>query len=690
MDNIRSNFFVRNQCRKAGLDGLLVSLDAKKAFDSVSHQYIIETLKAYGVGDKFQTYFKTLYTDITVRVLVNGFFSESIKVERGVKQGDALSCSLFILCMDPLIRNINNNKRIKEIDIVGKLSGCKANYKASGYADDIAIICHNDPISIQEIFSEYNRLTNLSGLELNPDKTEILRLGKCENIALEFVIRYNNERHKISTVNEVKICGLYFCTDPNKEYDYNINSKIEKFEVQLKRWMCRNLTLEGKILIIKTYGLSQLIYNLQCYEMKAKEMKHVEKLIFKFIWCKEWANNRWVERIRRKVLKNEYEEGGLRAPDIECLDKSLKLKQFIRASCSSHPIAMLQKISAENLHNKEVINIEYDRVDKDGIIGSAQRTINILTDHIREEVESQAGLGETSTIVINMIGSIDISIYLRRKKKLLADCLFNVVKAEGIETLGDLLQELEYTRDIGKADILKQIRTQFPEHLTSSANNFISEINEKSTMTHVYLGNDFFVPLNEVKVSQLQKILKVRLNKTESPDYLTKLDINKFDKQNLIAVRKQIQNVKLRSLYYRLINKDFFTRKKLLQFKITEDDNCQSCYEIEDFKHLLWTCHDVQNTWLNLNKILEKVGLKNESLLFYEDVFSMSSSAAVNTIKLAIIQRFIQIDRQTNLSEEQIRKLIEGFIIKEKYIATKNFKIINFQRKWNLFLQNNY
>jgi hypothetical protein len=105
MDNIRSNFYTKNLCQSKKIDDLLISLDAKKAFDSVSHDYTRETLKAYSFEDKFIKYFNMLYNGLSVKVLVNGFFSENISIERGVKQGDALSCSLFILCMDPLIRN---------------------------------------------------------------------------------------------------------------------------------------------------------------------------------------------------------------------------------------------------------------------------------------------------------------------------------------------------------------------------------------------------------------------------------------------------------------------------------------------------------------------------------------------------------------------------------------------------------
>jgi hypothetical protein len=48
MDNIRSNFYIKNLCQSKKIDGLLISLDARKAFDSLSHDYIRETIKFWG------------------------------------------------------------------------------------------------------------------------------------------------------------------------------------------------------------------------------------------------------------------------------------------------------------------------------------------------------------------------------------------------------------------------------------------------------------------------------------------------------------------------------------------------------------------------------------------------------------------------------------------------------------------
>ncbi len=150
-------------------------------------------------------------------------------------------------------------------------------------------------------------MTRKSGLELNADKTEILRIGHLKEHEVRLSINYMGKYYEIRNVDQMNICGLYFCNDPAVEYDNNILSKVERFELQLKKWMCRNLTLEGKILIIKTYGLSQLIYNLQCYGILQKELVLVERLIFKFVWSKDWSKLHVCERIKRSVLKAEYE-----------------------------------------------------------------------------------------------------------------------------------------------------------------------------------------------------------------------------------------------------------------------------------------------------------------------------------------------------------------------------------------------
>ena len=130
------------------IDGLLVSLDARKAFDSVSHAYIKKCLQKFGLNN-FVPIFETLYSDQSCDILLNGEILPGYKILRGVKQGDALSCILFILCMEPLILNIKNNRAIRPIQI--------DDFKfptVYSFADDINAIIVRSAEGLQAIFTE--------------------------------------------------------------------------------------------------------------------------------------------------------------------------------------------------------------------------------------------------------------------------------------------------------------------------------------------------------------------------------------------------------------------------------------------------------------------------------------------------------------------------------------------------------
>ena len=198
-------------------------------------------MKAYGFGAVFISTFKILYNDLKARILVNDFISETIKIERGVKQGDALSCAIFIICIDPLIRNLNRSDIIEKI-VIKRKAGFELDFKAAAYADDISVICKKNQALIQQVFKEYERVTTRAGLELNADKTEIIILNNdiTENIT------FNVLKNKVSiqTVEKVKICGFFYATDLNEEYRQNVHEKIDKLSYKIKVWKGRNLTME--------------------------------------------------------------------------------------------------------------------------------------------------------------------------------------------------------------------------------------------------------------------------------------------------------------------------------------------------------------------------------------------------------------------------------------------------------------
>ena len=80
--------------------------DLQKAFDSVEYPVLLEKLYDVGMNGKMWRLLKSWYKGGSCQVKVDGSVSDRFTVERGVKQGSVLSPTLFLLVMDPLLRQL--------------------------------------------------------------------------------------------------------------------------------------------------------------------------------------------------------------------------------------------------------------------------------------------------------------------------------------------------------------------------------------------------------------------------------------------------------------------------------------------------------------------------------------------------------------------------------------------------------
>ena len=89
----------------------------------------------------------------------------------------------------------------------------------------------------------------------------------------------------------------------------NVHGKCEKIEKILNSWRTRKLTLYGKINIIKTLGLSKLIFNASVLPIPENVAQEVNKLTIKFLWDAKPA------KIKKSTINGLKEKGGLKMID---------------------------------------------------------------------------------------------------------------------------------------------------------------------------------------------------------------------------------------------------------------------------------------------------------------------------------------------------------------------------------------
>ena len=75
-ENVRIIFDTFEHLNRNKQPGLLFFADFEKAFDSINHKYMFESLKKMNFGIDFIQWIKTFYTDINSIIVNNGNFSE--------------------------------------------------------------------------------------------------------------------------------------------------------------------------------------------------------------------------------------------------------------------------------------------------------------------------------------------------------------------------------------------------------------------------------------------------------------------------------------------------------------------------------------------------------------------------------------------------------------------------------------
>ena len=105
-DQLLINKMIYKEVKENRRNLTTVWLDYKKAFDSVPHSWIVESLKLARVPDKIINAIAVLMTKWKTKMQIYGenknLENDEIEYNRGIIQGDTLSLILFVLSVNPM------------------------------------------------------------------------------------------------------------------------------------------------------------------------------------------------------------------------------------------------------------------------------------------------------------------------------------------------------------------------------------------------------------------------------------------------------------------------------------------------------------------------------------------------------------------------------------------------------------
>ena len=201
---------IQDHCHKKGEKLYSCFVDFSKAFDSIPRDLLFQKLLAYGINGNFFNILKNIYINDKCKVKAGKYLSETIKTNKGVRQGCILSPLLFNIFLADLPTTLSHEQYENP-----KL-GNDRKISCLLWADDLVMFSKSED-GLQNMISKLSEYTKQNGLKINTDKTKCMVFNKTgKHIRRNF----NFANTKIESVREYKYLG--FLITPSGEISSGI------------------------------------------------------------------------------------------------------------------------------------------------------------------------------------------------------------------------------------------------------------------------------------------------------------------------------------------------------------------------------------------------------------------------------------------------------------------------------------
>lgn len=162
-------------------------------------------------------------------------------------------------------------------------------HKLMMFADDVLLLVSDPTVSVPSVMNIINNFSKISGYKVNWDKSEALPLTKYCPTALFQAGRFSWPRQGL------KYLGILFPPKFDDIIKVNVDPLIQRLDIDVKRWAPLNLSLWGKVNVIKMNCVPRINYLLHSLPLEIPDsyFKQFNNLFKEFLW---------------EATTNEYEE----------------------------------------------------------------------------------------------------------------------------------------------------------------------------------------------------------------------------------------------------------------------------------------------------------------------------------------------------------------------------------------------
>ncbi|KAL4100675.1 hypothetical protein QTP88_020709 [Uroleucon formosanum] len=252
----------------------LIFIDYKQAYDSINRDKLWEALEILGIPKKYVSLIKGCNNRTVCRVRFLQEMSETFEVKSGLRQGDALSPTLFNLALEKAMREVWDGRKM---EICGERV-------ILAYADDIVVMGETRD-EVMNTASKLLKASKTIGLRVNEEKTKYLMVARRSPNTDHITV----DDYSFKKVEVFKYLGV------------NINSNNDMHEEINDRIACGNRCYYSIMRLLKSKLLSRNSKTLLYHSYLRPIITYASET-----WSLTKGDSKRLMTFERKVLRNIY------------------------------------------------------------------------------------------------------------------------------------------------------------------------------------------------------------------------------------------------------------------------------------------------------------------------------------------------------------------------------------------------